>query len=259
MTKNTINRIAVQISALFVLLILVASAGSTTIQAASPSPSPSASAKPKTSPSPSPSSVATPEPTVDPQSTTQKLRERIEKIIEEKRDQIKGVIDDRSDKKRGFVGEIQRISSESLSIKNTKGTQIVPLTAEVIITKKGSPIEIDSIAVGDWAVVLGTWENDTIHVERIMISSTSLRPKTQVVLLGSITQIQKTTMVVTDRATQAQRTFQVTKNTKYLDIDGNKHELKDFQTEIQCLVVAQQDSPEKDPVITTIKALTPLN
>ena len=75
-----------------------------------------------------------------PAETTQELKERIQRIVEEKSDQIKGVIDQISQQKRGFIGQVERVTEESLTITNTKGTEIIPFDENVSLLKSNQEI-----------------------------------------------------------------------------------------------------------------------
>lgn len=216
--------------------------------AASPTPLPSATpeASPETSPSPTP----------DLTQTTQRLRERIEKIVEEKRDQIEGALDDLASQRRGFIGEVQRVSSETLTLKTNRGTQILPIGSTTDITKAGKTIPIDDIAVGDWAIVIGSLKDDTLVLNRLLISSTSLRPKSQEIALGNITALTKTTITVQPRSGEPAVQFNLTRTTEYQDVEGNPIRLTDVETETQALAVGVNGEKGVDALV--IRILVPL-
>lgn len=231
-----------------VLIMAVTYSGShlSAVQAASPSPLPTAAAAMPASPSASPSLTE----------TTQRLRERIEKIVEEKRDQVEGALDELANQRRGFIGEIQRVSSETVTVKTNKSTQILPITPTTGITKGRKTIPVDDIAVGDWAIVMGKLVDDEFQLEKLSISSTSLRPPAQVIVLGSISAITRTTITVQPRNNEAANQLNLVKNTEYQDIEGTSIKLADVKVDAQVLAVGINS--DKGVEARVIRVLVPL-
>lgn len=180
--------------------------------------------------------------TASPSATTQNLRDRIEKIVDEKRDQIKGVLDEFDQKKRGTLGNVTRVSEESITIKTRKATEIIPITPDVIIEKAGKTIKITEIAVDDWVVAMGIIDNDTFVPKRLLISSTSLRPTTPVVSLGTITTLDKTELEISPRS--GGDTFKIATTTKtlYQDINGDEIKRTELKQDMQALVIGAESS-----------------
>lgn len=187
--------------------------------------------------------------TSSPSATTQKLRERIEKVVEEKREQIAGVLDEITGQRRGYIGEIQRVTSETMTLRTLRGTRIVSIKPTITLQKGTETIKIDQVAVGDWAIVIGSLEDDEIQPDKIIISSTSLRPKPQVVTVGSITKITPTSLSLTDRATGEEYQFTLTKTAKLQDFTGTTIKSTQISPEMQAVVVGQR------PTETTLNAL----
>lgn len=198
------------------------------VSAASPTPNPSASTS---------SASTTPSPTPNLTETTQRLKDRIEKIVGEKRDQIAGALDELAGQRRGFIGEVQRVSSETLTLKTNKGTQIIPLSATTSISKANKQIAVDDIAVGDWAIVIGSLQDDALVLDRLLISSASLRPRDQEIVLGTVTTITRTTVTAQPRSQEATVQFNIVRDTQYEDIEGNPIKVTDVKAEKQALIV----------------------
>jgi hypothetical protein len=171
--------------------------------------------------------------------TTQKLRERIEKIVEEKKDQIQGAIEDLSQQKRGFIGEVQRVTEETITVKNHKGTQIISVNEDMVILKAGKSIDVESIAVGDWLVVIGTIEDDVLVAKRILVSGETLRPRTHTVALGSVVERTAKELTVLTRKGETV-TFTIATTTEYQDQDGEKAKATEFVEDMQVLVVGYE-------------------
>jgi hypothetical protein len=183
-----------------------------------------------------------------PAETTQELKERIQRIVEEKSEQIKGVIDQLSQQKRGFIGQVERVTEESLTITNSKGTEIIPFDEEVTLLKANQEISVDDIAVDDWVVVMGLIIDDTFTPKRILVSSVSLRPKNHLVTLGTIIDQSSKEITVLSRQNE-EINFKVTTKTKYQDRSGEAVRSSEFAEDIQVLIIANEDDDGKNASI----------
>jgi hypothetical protein len=188
-------------------------------------------------------------------STTQKLKERIEKIVEEKKQQIQGVITDLSYTKRGFIGEIQRLTQETITIKNEKGTQIIPLNQDLKLIKAGKEILPDGIAVGDWTMVLGIVESDEFVPKKIYVYSESLLPISRFVEIGTIQEITTKNLVIKPRSKEETIELLINTKTRYQDSAGEKAMLKNFEENMQVLLIGIED--ENSKTTTVLRALAP--
>jgi len=189
-----------------------------------------------------------------PSETTQNLKERIERVVKDKQDQIKGVIDTLGFQKRGFIGQVQRVSQEALTVKNPKGVHIIPIDDQVEITKSGKTIDIDDVAVDDWALVLGQLEDDTFAPEKIEVSSKTLRPRTYTIVLGGVEKISSGSITILPRSKSDTVTFSLKSSTDYQDLEKTALTRTNIVEDMQILLVGYQDDDEN--VATTIQALT---
>lgn len=186
--------------------------------------------------------------------TTKNLKSRIEKVVQEKREQIKGVIEKIYQKERGFVAQVQRISENSLTIKNSKGIQILSIDPEkVTILKNNKKIELSEIAIENWVVVMGVEEQDNFTVFRILVSEDSLYPKDYLVMLGSVTSIEKSSLQINPRNATEPISFNLGKNTKYQDLNGEEIQINQLEEESQVLIVGYKTENELTAV--TIRSL----
>lgn len=188
--------------------------------------------------------------------TTDELRKRIERVVEERREQIKGVVEDLLIKKGAYIGEITRISEEAITIKSNETTNIIPLTEEVVILENGSPVNIANIEVGNWGTVMGNRTTTTIEPEYVLISATSLRPTDHYVRLGSIKSLDRTELVLTPRGTQDETTIAIQKTTKYQNADGEPAVAADFEEDLGVLVIASEGKDGLE--LITLRSLAPL-
>lgn len=179
--------------------------------------------------------------------TTESLKKRIEKLVEEKREQIKGVLSDISIQKRGFIGEVQRVSEEAITVKNPKGTHIISLEG-VSLQKAGKTIKVEEVAVGDWVVVLGFMDNGDYQAKRILVSGTSLRPPTQIVEVGTITALNATSITIETRGTQETISLTTTKTTEYQDLQGEEIKRTLIEPDMQALVIGFDEKGKKNAI-----------
>lgn len=188
--------------------------------------------------------------------TTQKLKERIEKIVEEKKDQIKGIISNLDSTQQGFVGEVQRISEEAITIKTNKTTKIIPITTDVELLKDGKEIELSDIAVENWLVVMGIIEEDAFRPIRILVSTQTLRPQTSYITLGNISAIDKYELTIIPRSGDEEAIITLDSKTRYEDLNGEEIEKTDIDEDTQALIVAFEDDGEK--IAKRVRILTVL-
>ena len=183
-----------------------------------------------------------------PAETTQELRERIQRIVEEKSDQIKGVIDELSQNKRGFIGQVERVTEESLTITNSKGTEIIPVDEQVTLLKNNQEISIDKVAVDDWLVVMGLIVDDTFTPKRILVSSASLRPKNHLVVMGTIIEQSSKEITILSRQNE-EMSFTINSKTKYQDRGGETVRSSELVKDLQVLIVGDEDDKGKNASI----------
>jgi hypothetical protein len=171
-----------------------------------------------------------------PDVVNEELSKRIKKKLEEKRDQVKGVLDSLLSDKRAMIGEVSRITDDAITIQHQTGTTIIPLSKQVTLLKNNKTIAIDEIAVGNWATVLGHRERNTIEPEFVLISTESLLPKQQIVLLGSITKESKNSLTIQPRGDEAEKTVSLTRSTVVQSANGEAATAANLSTEITVLI-----------------------
>jgi len=189
--------------------------------------------------------------------TTQELKKRIEKVVEEKKQEVNEVVAKLSTKKRGFVGRIARVTSETITLETHRGVLIVPLSENVSVTKNGKDASIDDIAVDEWAIALGVEENGTFEPRFVMVSSKSLLPPEPVVLLGTLESLNSKELVIISRSNNEEQSIIVTNNTLFEDSDGTEIDSDLFEKDLTVLVTGFQD--EDGITGTTIRSLAPLS
>lgn len=170
---------------------------------------------------------------------------------------VNGAINNLLNKKVAIIGEIARITDEAITITNITGTIILPIDKNSKIMKGKEEISIDKVEVENWAMVLGKMENDNFSPNFIFISSESLRPKTQEVILGTIISISSTELKIKTRSKQEEKTLKISKNTNFQDFDGEKIKASDFSKDINVLVTGFID--DAGTTVSTLRSLASLS
>lgn len=186
----------------------------------------------------------------------EELTKRIQKVLVEKREQVKGAINSLLAEKRAMIGEITRITDDAITIQYQDATTIFPLSKSAMLIKNNAEIKLSEIVVGNWATLLGNKDKTTIDPEYVIVSSTSLLPKEQVVLLGNVTKIDKSSLTLQPRGEESTRTIQFTKTTAFESSDGKTIKVSNLTTDLAVLVTGTI-SDEKTLALT-IRSLAPV-
>ncbi len=181
--------------------------------------------------------------------TTQEIKKRIEKaILEEK---VHG-----KDTRRGYFGEITRVTDDTVTVQSFDKTHIIPVDTEgLVISKDDQAIEPGDIVVGNWAIVLGELDDDQVKAQRIIISEESLRPRSQEVFIGTITDISSRSITLIPRGSEDERRYTLSKSVKMEDAEGNEITATELEEDLNCLVVALHGEDDDDLELIAIKAL----
>ncbi len=198
-----------------------------------------------------------PTPTTATTETTQELKKRIEKAVEEKREQIKGALQGIAADERGFVGEVQRVTDEAITIKSNDETTIIPVSEGFDLSRKNAKIKIGDVAVGNWAVVIGKESSAGVFSpEKVVISTESLQPRPQVIVIGSIDAITTKDVSITSRLNGQKYTFTIAKTTQSQNNDGTDIPIRTFKKNVQALFVGVEGDGTTE--LKTVRSLAPL-
>ena len=171
------------------------------------------------------------------ETTTQNLKDRIEKVVQERREQLQGTLDQISQKKRGFIGQITRISEGTITVKNPKGLQVISVAEDVNITKKGKKITSSEISVDDWVILMGYGNSENFQLKRIVVSTESLRPSNHVVILGLIKNLTDKEVKIVPRNKTDEITAAINKKTRFQSYDGKAIKAKEITSDVQAFLI----------------------
>ncbi len=177
---------------------------------------------------------------VDP-TTTESLKNRVNNYEE-----VLGDEDQPDSQKRGFIGVVQRVSEEALTIQNNKGTQIIPISERVQLTKDGESIALSDIAIDDQTIVMGRQVDDDFLPIKIIVTEDELFPKPQLVMIGSIASIQTDSITVLSRENQQEIDVSLNTETEYQDSDGDIIAKTDLFEALQVIVVGYVEVDEQE-------------
>ncbi len=188
--------------------------------------------------------------------TAENLRKRIEDVVKERSEQVRGAIDKLSQRRRGFVGQIERVTQESLTVRSSAGLDIIPLDSTVtLLDEDDDSLEIDDVVVGSWATVVGVIEDDSFEPLRISITEESPRPNDHTLSIGTIAEISRTTLSLNPRSSDTTISLTLDTDTVFQDIDGNELASSLISTGTQA-VILQYNTEEASNAASIVRVLT---
>lgn len=182
----------------------------------------------------------------------------IKQIIKENiaKSKVKGAIDNLLNRKVAVIGQVSRITDETVTITNRLGTRIVPLGDAVSILKDGKPIKSSEIAVENWVSILGRIRDDDFSPVFVYVYTKSLLPKSQFVRIGTITTLTKTSITIKPRSGEEEKIITLSKATEFEDLSGVEITLADLSEDLTILVSGVE--AESKVEATTIRSLAPI-
>ncbi len=198
-------------------------------------------------------------------STKESLKERIDKVVEEKKEEIKDKVEEMAQKKRGFIGRVERVSEESITLENRQGVQVIPLQENLSLIKKEEPIEIEDLAVDNWITVLGyQQEENKFSAVKLVVSEDNLSPRSQIVEIGSIVDYGPKQITIKTRQEETEIKFEINSQTVLKDLEQEEISVSDLFEEMQCLIagyreVDDDDTDNQTNVALRIRSLAPIN
>lgn len=187
--------------------------------------------------------------------TTNSLRERIDRIVEEQKDTVRSALNNAPSQRRGFIGQVARVSETTITLHYKNATRVVPLEG-VELMRGAAQIAPETIEVDNWALVLGLASDDSFVPKKITFLTVSPRPKSHVVYLGSLKNIKVRSLDFQPRGQDVILTLTLNNTTQYQDDQGEPAALADFVSDDQVLLIGYED--DTGLFVTTMRALAPL-
>ncbi len=171
---------------------------------------------------------------------TESLKEQIQKTKE-----VLGDSDEEDIQKRGFIGLIQRVSEEAITLENSKGTQIIPINDEVELTKAGEEIALSDVAIEDHIIVMGWETEDDFTPIKVIVTEENLQPRPQLVVLGSVAEIDTNSLTILTRGEQREVEVQTNIQTQFENADGETISKASLFEKLQVIVVGYVNIADK--------------
>jgi protease II len=194
--------------------------------------------------------------------TTQSLKERIEKVVEEKESRNGTVAGQSNYSTRSIVGVVERLSESAITIRSLKGSVIIPITDDVEITKDGQEIQISDIAIENSAIVLGLQTGETFTPIKVIIDEDDLMPRPQIVEIGAIEQATATNLVISSRTDRSSKSITLNQRTNIIDVDNEEipatYLFEDVQVIVAGYAAESSSSNETTRIAQIVKALVNL-
>lgn len=215
-------------------------------------PTHAATATPSSTKLPSPTPIATNSGLLDQETVTKNIKDRIEKIIDEKSEEAA-----QSMKKRAFVGKVSRVTTESLSIETLRGEQHVKVSSKstVLLFPKMQILQLSDIEIGGFAIVMGYINgDDVLEARRILVVQTPLFPPKKKVIIGRVIDLSSTMLSIKLRNNEEEK-ISVSKKTVYLDSQGEtlKRTEIDDNDEVIAIRLNGDDASTSASVVRLIK------
>ncbi|HZZ98383.1 MAG TPA: hypothetical protein VFG51_00445 [Candidatus Saccharimonadia bacterium] len=207
------------------------------ILAASPSPSPSSATRVRATASPSPSPSPSP---VDSATVDQNIKDRIQQVIDQnKTDTGTGHLI-----KRAFVGQIQKVNAEAITMRTLHAVETARITPNTVmlLMPAMTTLQEPDVELNAYAIAMGYLADDgVLDVRRLLVSPTPLFPPDRKIILG-ILQANTTKNITVQSRTNEQLVISVSTKTRYEDVDGNKAIRTDFKADTNVLVSIENPS-----------------
>lgn len=174
-------------------------------------------------------------PSADPAVIKQNTLDRIEKILDEKGSSILNSL-----KRKAYVGQVVRVTTESLTLNTLRGEVTVKLTPEkttMFLMPRLTPVQISDIEIDGFVIAMGYVDSDDVlDARRVLVSPTPLFPIKKGVILGVVQSIKSTQILVRSFAQEDKAVF-VSSKTIYQDNTGIVIKKTDVKANTKVLII----------------------
>ena len=181
------------------------------------------------------SSAKTASPSADPAVVKQNTLDRIEKILDEKGSSVLNSL-----KRKAYVGQVVRVTTESLTLNTLHGEVTVKLTPEttaMFLMPRLTPVQISDIEIDGFVIAMGYVDGeDVLDARRVLVSPTPLFPINKGVILGVVQSV-KTTQVLVRTLANENKTVPLSSKTVYQDNTGATIKKTDIKANTKILII----------------------
>lgn len=174
-------------------------------------------------------------PSADPAVIKQNTLDRIEKILDEKGSSVLNSL-----KRKAYVGQVARVTTESLTVNTPHGEVTVKLTPEkttMFLMPRLTLVQISDIEIDGFVIAMGYVDgDDVLDVRRVLVSPTPLFPIKKGVILGIVQSIKSTQMLVRTFA-QEDKGVLLSSKTVYQDRGGTTIKKTEVKENVRILII----------------------
>ena len=193
--------------------------------------------------------------------TTSSLKERIEKVVEEKETQNGSVAGQVDYSTRAIVGLVERVSESAITIQSLSGSVIVPITEDVELTDGKKAIKIGEVEIENSIIAMGLQAGESFTPIKIIVSTDQILPRPQVVTIGAVKEVSASSLSVESRIEGSLLEFSINKNTEIIDSDDDETTIQELFEDVQVVVAgySQGEDDSQKIIAQIVKALVSLD
>jgi len=193
--------------------------------------------------------------------TTSSLKDRIEKVVEEKETQNGSVAGQIDYSTRAIIGTVDRVSESSITVQTLLGSVIIPITENVELTDGKKEIKVAQIEIDNSIIALGLQAGESFTPIKIIIYEKEIMPRPQVVTIGAVKETLSNSISVESRLEGLLLKFSINNNTNIIDSDNEEVTVQNLFEDVQ-VVIAGYHEEDGDTIKNTaqiVKALVSLD
>lgn len=179
----------------------------------------------------------------------QNIKNRIEQVLEDKKGQ-------NVQKPMAYVGVIERVTADAMTINMTSGNKIIQFSKEllIIVDSNQKTVKSTDLEVGSWVIVMGYAKDNAFEARRIVMSKTSLYPTPLTIFAGTVKSLSKSLLLAVSRS-EKEATLLLARSIKYQNLSQEKLTVKDIKVSDPFIAFLEetQDATPSATLITILK------
>lgn len=192
---------------------------------------------------------ATPSSVISPQEVKEKIKQRLQDVVEEKMENVKGVIEKRLQSKAfAYVGSLKSINDDFLIVETKEGEKKAKVASDsaIIFVKQGASkknIKLKEAEIGQFTIAMGFMDKEEIiNAKRVIFSPMPTVVKRKVIF-GKVTEIDVNKLQVKSNGEEVR--FSIDSSTDFKIKGLNKPKVADIQIEDKVVAILDLDKEDK--------------
>lgn len=186
------------------------------------------------------------------------LKERIKKSVDENINKTLG----EQDSLRAFVGLIESISEETISITINPNHGSATVIKQAIVTPDTNlirvgqtDVQVEDFQIGDYILAMGSLQNQqTLQAQRIVVDDYTPPSSIRRIAYAQITQIEDDTITFSNHSPYLDDPLTISSNTTLTTVDQQEITLEDLQPNQSVTLVLSVDTDDQDTTILRLIA-----